>query len=161
MSNVSLNLENDFLNDTNQENLQTQSEEFELISSDSTKPEWRLPLAIIFAIVMMIYLVIVIVFLSGRAVILFCIEFLNAILSVSQRRFLGDTLPVISGFCSDLCGSCSHCCSCDHCSCEEESSSCCLSFLQYNVLDPWRMCLRDVKYLCCHLRVCKYFQKKR
>lgn len=68
---MSLNLEDDFLNDTNQENLNIQSEEFDLISSDSPKSEWRLPLAIIFAIVMMIYLVIVIVILSGRAVI-FC-----------------------------------------------------------------------------------------
>ena len=71
MSNVSLNLEDNFLNDTNQENLHIQSEEFDLISSDSPKSEWRLPLAIIFAIVMMIYLVIVIVILSGRAVIFY------------------------------------------------------------------------------------------
>ena len=71
MTNVSLKLEDVFLNETNEENLQ--SEGFDLILNDlaSTESEWRLPLAIIFAIVMMIYLVIVIVILSGRAGILF------------------------------------------------------------------------------------------
>ena len=68
---MSLKLKDVFLNETNEENLQ--SEGFDLILNDlaSTKSEWRLPLAIIFAIVMMIYLVIVIVILSGRAGILF------------------------------------------------------------------------------------------
>ena len=66
MSNMSLILEDDFFNDTIHENIQT--EEYNFISSsdpDSTKIEWRLPLAVIFAIIMIIYLVIVIVILSG------------------------------------------------------------------------------------------------
>ena len=160
MSNASLILEDDFFNDTIHENIQT--EEYNFISSsdpDSTKIEWRLPLAVIFAIIMIIYLVIVIVILSGSDISSW--YFFNTPLSVSKRRYIGDTFPVISGFCNDLCGSCSHCSSCDYCSCGDESSSSCLRFLQFYILDPWWMCLRDIRYLCCHLVVCKYFQKWR
>ena len=115
MSNMSLILEDDFFNDTIHKNIQT--EEYNFISSsdpDSTKIEWRLPLAVIFAIIMIIYLVIVIVILSGSDISLRD-TFSNIPLSVSKRSYIRDTFPVISGSCSDLCGSCSHCSSCDYC----------------------------------------------
>ena len=68
---MSLNLEDVFSNETNEENLPSEGFDLILNDLDSAESEWRLPLAIIFAIVMMIYLVIVIVILSGRAGIFF------------------------------------------------------------------------------------------
>ena len=62
MSNVPLNIEDGFSNDTIHENLQADSS----IDPDSIKIEWRLPLAVIFAII--IYLIIVIVIFSGSDV---------------------------------------------------------------------------------------------
>ena len=66
MTNVSLDLEDGFFNDTNHDNLLTEEYNFNSSSDpDSTKLEWRLPLAVIFAIIMIIYLVVVVVIFSG------------------------------------------------------------------------------------------------
>ena len=60
MSNVSLNLEDGFFNDTIHENLEAEEYNFDSSSDlDSTKVEWRLPLAVIFAVIIIIYLVFV------------------------------------------------------------------------------------------------------
>ena len=65
---MSSNFEDASANGTNQDYPQTEDINLVLSDPDATKSEWRLPLAIVFAIIMMIYLVIVIIILSGRAI---------------------------------------------------------------------------------------------
>ena len=66
---MSLNLEDGFFNDTIHENLRAEEYNFDSCSDpDSNKIERRLPLDIVFAIIMIIYLVIVIVIFSGSDV---------------------------------------------------------------------------------------------
>ena len=80
MSNVSLNLEDGFSNDTIHENLQAEKYNFDSSSDpDSIKIEWRLPLAVIFAIIIIIYLVIVIAIFSGSDIswLLFLIHYIQ------------------------------------------------------------------------------------